>query len=226
MQPRKGEKQRTNLIIFGPPGSGKGTYASRLQSKLGIPAISIGDIFREITEIDSELAREIKRYMNAGELVPDKTTQTVLRERLSEDDTKRGFILDGYPRTLEQAKVLTDFVKIDVIINLVVPKWIIIERLSSRRICKNCGEVYNVRFLKPRMEGVCDKCGGELHQRVDDTVEVIEERLRVYEKQTQPLLAYYTDRVLFVEFKCEDINTPPEVAVEEILKKLKNLEDR
>lgn len=164
--------------------------------------------------------------MDAGELVPDKTTQTVLRERLSEDDTERGFILDGYPRTLEQAKVLTDFVKIDVIINLVVSKWIIIERLSSRRICKNCGEVYNVRFLKPRMEGVCDKCGGELHQRVDDTVEVIEERLRVYEKQTQPLLAYYTDRVPFVEFKCEDINTPPEVAVEEILKKLKNLEDR
>ncbi|MCK4633304.1 nucleoside monophosphate kinase [Candidatus Bathyarchaeota archaeon] len=213
-------------MIFGPPGSGKGTYASRLQSKLGIPAISIGDIFREITEIDSALAREIKRYMNAGELVPDKTTQTVLKERLSEDDTKRGFILDGYPRTLEQAKALTDFVKIDVTINLVVPKWIIIERLTSRRICKNCGEVYNVRFLKPRMEGVCDKCGGELHQRVDDTVEVIEERLRVYEKQTQPLLAYYTDRVPFVEFKCEDINTPPEVAVEEILKKLKNLEDR
>lgn len=164
--------------------------------------------------------------MNAGELVPDKTTQTVLKERLSEDDTKRGFILDGYPRTLEQAKALTDFVKIDVIINLVVPKWIIIERLTSRRICKNCGEVYNVRFLKPRMEGVCDKCGGELHQRVDDTVEVIEERLKVYEKQTQPLLTYYTDRVPFVEFKCEDINTPPEVAVEEILKKLKNLEDR
>jgi len=164
--------------------------------------------------------------MSAGELVPDKTTQTVLRERLSEDDTERGFILDGYPRTLEQAKTLTDFVKIDVIINLVVPKWIIIERLTSRRICKNCGEVYNVRFLKPRMEGVCDKCGGELHQRVDDTVEVIEERLRVYEKQTQPLLAYYTGRVPFVEFKCEDIKTPPEVAVEEILKKLKNLEDR
>jgi len=179
-----------------------------------------------MTEADCELAREIRRYMNAGELVPDKTTQAVLRERLSEDDTKKGFILDGYPRTLEQAKALTDFVKIDVIINLVVPKWIIIERLSSRRICKNCGEVYNIRFLKPRIEGVCDKCGGKLHQRVDDTVQVIEERLRVYEKQTQPLLTYYTNRVPVVEFKCEDINTPPEVAVEEILKELKSLEDR
>lgn len=179
-----------------------------------------------MTEADCELAREIRRYMNAGELVPDKTTQAVLRERLSEDNTKKGFILDGYPRTLKQAKTLTDFVKIDAIINLVVPKWIIIERLSSRRICKNCGEVYNIRFLKPRIEGVCDKCGGKLHQRVDDTVQVIEERLRVYEKQTQPLLTYYTNRVSLVEFKCEDINTPPEVAVEEILKKLKNLEDR
>lgn len=197
-----------------------------MQSKLGIPAISTGDLFREMTEADCELAREIRRYMNAGELVPDKTTQAVLRERLSEDDTKKGFILDGYPRTLKQAKALTDFVKIDAIINLVVPKWIIIERLSSRRICKNCGEVYNIRFLKPRIEGVCDKCGGKLHQRVDDTVQVIEERLRVYEKQTQPLLTYYTNRVPFVEFKCEDINTPPEVAVEEILKKLKNLENR
>lgn len=179
-----------------------------------------------MTEADSELARKIRRYMNAGELVPDKVTQTVLRERLSEEDTKKGSILDGYPRTLEQANALTDFVKIDAIINLVVPKWIIIERLSSRRICKICGEVYNVRFLKPKIEGVCDKCGGELHQRVDDTVQVIEERLKVYEKQTQPLLTYYTGRVPFVEFKCESIDTPPEVAVKEILKKLRSLKDR
>ena len=174
---------------------------------------------------DSELAEEIRHYMNIGELVPDGITQPMLRRRLSEDGSQRGFILDGYPRTLRQARALDDFAKIDAIINLIVPKWIIIERLSSRRICKNCGEVYNVRFLKPSTEGVCDKCGGELYQRNDDTVQVIEERLRVYEKQTKPLLEYYASKVPFIEFKCKDTNIPPEVAVGEILRELRSLED-
>lgn len=217
------EELKTNLIILGPPGSGKGTYASRLQLKLGIPVIATGDILREIVKEETTLSRKVKKYMSKGELVPDSIVIEVLNERLAKDECKKGFILDGYPRTIEQAKALSDFTKIDVIVRLVVPEWIIIERLSSRRICKNCGEVYNIRFLKPKKEGICDKCAGLLYQRIDDTPKVITERLKVYERQTQPLLEYYKGKTLFIEFKCEDIDVPPEVAVAEILKGLKKL---
>lgn len=212
-----------NLIIFGPPGSGKGTYASRLQLKLGIPAIATGDILREIVKEETKLGRKVKEYMSKGELVPDDVVIEVTKERLSRDDCRKGFILDGYPRTIDQAKALDGLVKVDTVILLTVSEWIIVERLSSRRICKNCGEVYNIRFLKPKKEGFCDKCGGELYQRMDDTPKVIKDRLKVYERQTQPLLEYYTSKVPFVEFKCKSIDMPPEVAVEEILRGLKRL---
>lgn len=212
-----------NLIMLGPPGSGKGTYASRLQLKLGIPAIATGDILREIVKEETMLSRKVKKYMSKGELVPDSIVIEVLNERLAKDDCKKGFILDGYPRTIEQAKALSDFTKIDAIVRLFVPEWIIIERLSSRRICKSCGEVYNIRFLKPKKEGTCDKCDGPLYQRIDDTPKVIKERLKVYERQTQPLLEYYKGKIPFVEFKCESIDLPPEVAVAEILKGLQQL---
>ena len=149
-----------NLIILGPPGSGKGTYASRLQLRLGMPAIATGDILREIVKEETMLSKKLKGYMSKGELVPDNIVVEVLKERLAKDDSKGGFILDGYPRTIEQAKALDTFVKIDIIILLIVPEWIIIERLSSRRICRNCGEVYNIRYLKPKKPGICDKCGG------------------------------------------------------------------
>lgn len=212
-----------NLIILGPPGSGKGTYASRLQLRLGMPVIATGDILREIVKEETMLSKKLKGYMSKGELVPDNIVVEVLKERLAKDDSKGGFILDGYPRTIEQAKALDTFVKIDIIILLIVPEWIIIERLSSRRICGNCGEVYNIRYLKPKKPGICDKCGGELYQRIDDTPKVIKERLKVYERQTQPLLEYYKGKAPFVKFKCEDTDIPPEIAVEEILKGLKKL---
>jgi adenylate kinase len=169
------------------------------------------------------LSEKIKKYMSNGELVSDDIVIEVLKERLDKDDCRKGFILDGYPRTIEQAKALDNFAKIDAIIHLLVPEWIIIKRLSSRRICRNCGAVYNLRFLKPKKEGICDKCGGELYQRIDDTPKVIKERLKVYERQTQPLLEYYKGKVPFVEFKCETIDLPPDVAVAEILKGLKKL---
>jgi len=194
-----------------------------LQSKLGIPAIATGDIFRELVKEETPLSKEVNAYMSKGELVPDNVTIKVLKERLAKRDCKKGFILDGYPRTIEQAEALGNVAKIDAVVHLLVPEWVIVERLSSRRICKNCGAVYNIRFLKPRKEGVCDKCGGELYQRIDDTPKVIKDRLRIYEKQTRPLLEYYEGKVPFVEFKCESVETPPEVAVTEIVKGLKKL---
>ena len=213
-----------NAIIFGAPGSGKGTYASRLQSKLGVNVIAMGDIFREIMKEDTPLGREVRGYVEKGLLGPDSLTIQVLKKHIAKIKKKKGFLFDGYPRTIEQAKALETIAKIDVIIQLVVPDWIIIERLSTRRICKNCGEVYNVRYLKPKKDMICDKCGGPLYQRPDDTPEVIKKRIEVYEQQTQPILQYYKEKAVpFTEVKCEKLETPPEVMVEEILKGLKKL---
>ena len=217
-------KKKLNAIIFGAPGSGKGTYSSRLQSKLGVDVIAMGDIFREIITEDSQLGKKVKGYVERGLLVPDDIVVEVLRQRLSKIPKGKGFILDGYPRTVEQAKTLEKIAKIDVIILLVVPDWIIVERLSTRRICKNCGAVYNIRFLKPKVEGICDKCGGPLYQRSDDTAEVIEKRIKVYEEQTKPILQLFKEKkVPFVEARCVALDTPPETVVELILKELRKL---
>jgi adenylate kinase len=213
-----------NAIIFGAPGSGKGTYASRLQSKLGVHIIAMGDIFREIMKEDTDLGREVKGYVEKGLLGPDSLTIQVLKQHIAKIKNKKGLLFDGYPRTIEQAKALETIAKIDVIIQLVVPDWIIIERLSTRRICKNCGEVYNIRYLKPKIDLICDKCGGPLYQRPDDTPEVIKKRIEVYEQQTRPILQYYKEKAVpFTEVKCEKLETPPEAIVEEILKGLKKL---
>jgi adenylate kinase len=213
-----------NAIIFGAPGSGKGTYASRLQSRLGVNVIAMGDIFREIMKEDTPLGREVRGYVENGLLGPDSLTIQVLKRHIAKIKNKKGFLFDGYPRTIEQAKALETIAKIDVVIQLVVPDWIIIERLSARRICKNCGEVYNLRYLKPKKDMICDKCGGPLYQRPDDTPEVIKKRIEVYEQQTRPILQYYTEKgVPFTVVKCEKLETPPEVMVEEILKGLKKL---
>jgi len=211
-------------IIFGPPGSGKGTYASRLRAKLGVDVIAMGDIFREIMKEDSPLGKKVKQYVEKGLLVPDDVVIEVLKQRLAKSSSKKGFILDGFPRTLEQANALDKIVAIDVVIKLTAPDSIIIERLSTRWICKSCGEVYNVRYLKPKVEGLCDRCGGQLYQRPDDTAKVIKERIQVYERQTQQILQHYKEKkVQFVEFKCEILDMAPDVAVESILRDLKTL---
>jgi adenylate kinase len=216
--------EMVNLIIFGPPGSGKGTYASRLQLQLNADVIATGDLFREIIKKSTSFGIKVRSYIQKGLLVPDEIVIEVLKKRLARVPSGKGFILDGYPRTMEQAKALENIAKIDAIIQLIVPDWIIIERLSTRRICKKCGEVYNLRYLKPKIDMICDKCGGPLYQRPDDTPEVIKKRIKIYERQTQPLLKYYREKgTPFIEFKCEKIDVPPEMAVEEILKSLKKL---
>jgi adenylate kinase len=211
-------------VIFGAPGSGKGTYASRLQARLGVDVIAMGDIFREMLKEDSELGRKIKSYVEKGLLVPDDVVNDVLKQRLAKVPSGKGFVLDGYPRTVEQADTLENITPIDVVILLMVPDWIIIERLSTRRICRNCGTVYNIRFLKPKVEGVCDKCGGPLYQRPDDTAEVIEKRIKVYEEQTQPILRRFKEKkVPFVIAHCDKLDMPPETVVDSIVKDLQKL---
>ena len=224
MEEAKGDRSKLKAIIFGAPGSGKGTYASRLQTKLGVEVISTGDIFRELMKENSELGRKVRGYVEKGLLVPDEVVVEVLKQRLSKIPKGKGFILDGFPRTLEQAKILDSITKIDVILLLDVPDWIIIERLSSRRICRNCGTVYNIRFLKPKVEDVCDKCTGPLYQRSDDNPEVIKKRLQVYQDQTKPLLEYFKQKKLpFLVSSTTSLDQPPEPIVDKIVAELKKL---
>jgi len=217
-------EREMKAIIFGPPGSGKGTYASRLQAKLSVDVIAMGDIFREIMKESTPLGLKVKGFVEKGLLVSDDVVVEVLKQRLAKVSSEKGFILDGFPRTIEQAEALDKIVRIDVVILLTVPDWIIVERLSTRRLCKKCGEVYNVRYLRPKVEGVCNKCGDQLYQRSDDTAEVIKDRVKVYEKQTRPILQHYREKkVKLIEFKTENLDMPPEVAVENITKELKKL---
>jgi adenylate kinase len=211
-------------IIFGAPGAGKGTYASRLQAKLGVDVISMGDIFRELVKEKSDLSTKVKSYMEKGALVPDEVVVEVLKAHLAKISQGKGFILDGYPRTLDQAKKLNSITKIDVIMQLNVPDWIIIERLSTRRVCKNCGTIYNVKYLKSKVEGVCDKCGGSLYQRADDNPETIKKRLEIYQEQTSPLIAYYKEmKIPFIELETKSLDQSPEPMVERLLSELKRL---
>ncbi len=211
-------------IIFGAPGAGKGTYSTRLKTQLGVDVIAMGDIFREQVKENSELGKKVKSYVEKGALVPDEIVVEVLKQHLAKIPKGKGVILDGFPRTLEQAKILESIFKLDVILLLDVPDWIIIERLTSRRICKNCGAVYNIRFLKPKVEGVCDKCGGQLYQRADDNAEVIKNRLKVYQDQTSPLIVYYKEKkVPIITSTATAVDTPPEPLVEKMLAELKKL---
>jgi len=218
------QKGKMRFIIFGPPGAGKGTYASMLASKLKIAQIATGDIIREEMKRNTDLGKKITRFVKKGELVPDEIVIEIIKEETDKPSSKNGFILDGYPRTIEQAKALDKTEEIDAVIRLVVPEWVIIERLSSRRICKRCGAVYNVRYLKPKKEGVCDVCGGELYQREDDKPEVIKERLKVYKAQTQPLISYYEDKVPFVNIRCESVDIPPKTIVKDILQEFQKMD--
>lgn len=210
------------FIIFGPPGAGKGTYASRLGHELKITVISTGDIFRSEVKRNSDLGRKVATYLAGGKLVPDKIVVDVLTKRISLSNGNRAFILDGYPRTIEQARALDNMAKIDAVILLIVPELVIVERLSNRRVCKKCGAIYNLRFLQPKKPGICDNCGGELFQREDDKPEVIMERLKIYEAQTQPLINYYKSDLPILNIECKSVDIPPKVIVERIMEELRN----
>ena len=212
------------LIFFGPPGCGKGTYASRIGPKLGIPQVSTGDIFREAIASGSELGKKAETYVKEGSLVPDEVVIGIIKERIEQKDYKNGFILDGYPRTMEQAKALEHVTDIDLVINFILPEDIIIEKTLARRVCEKCGTIYNVADIKkhgiemppilPKKKGICDRCGGNIIQRKDDNEKTIRDRLEVYRRQSEPLIEYYENKGLL---KTVEVIGPPEQMVPIIL---------
>ena len=191
------------IILLGAPGSGKGTLAKKISRDFGLPQISTGDLFRAIVKLDSPLANRVKEIMASGGLVPDEITIEMVKDRVEKSDCEKGFILDGFPRTVAQAKALEDFAKIDSVILVELPNETIIERLSSRRTCPKCGEIYSI---EDNPEQVCKKCNTPLIQRDDDKPDTIKHRLEVYETSTAPLINFYSDRL----FKVSSAGTPEE----------------
>lgn len=208
------------VILLGPPGSGKGTQATRLSKELSIPHISTGDLFRENISKNTDLGKRAKEYTNAGKLVPDELVLDMLFERVSQPDCVKGYLLDGFPRTLAQAEAfgkhlpaITDL----TVLNLDVPDDLIVKRIEGRLTCKQCGNIHNRYFSPPKNENECDKCSGQLEQRTDDNAQVVKERLRNYHSQTKPLIDYYSKKgVLFTV----DGTQSPDNVFQALLKKL------
>lgn len=192
------------LVLLGPPGAGKGTQAAEIVKKYNVPHISTGDIFRKNIGEGTELGKKAKEYMDKGLLVPDELVVAIVKDRLSEADCREGFLLDGFPRTVDQANALDNELKsldykLDYVINIHVDKESLIERAVGRRICKDCGATYHIKFNKPKVDGKCDLCGGELFQRSDDTEETVTKRIEVYLEQTEPLIGYYKEKGILVD---------------------------
>ena len=187
------------LILLGPPGAGKGTQAESIKEAYNLIHISTGDIFRKNMKENTPLGVKAKEYVDKGQLVPDEITIAMVEDRLSQEDVREGFLLDGFPRSTSQAEALDDIMmelgsKIDKVINIEVDKNILVDRVVGRRICKECGATYHVGSNPPKQEGICDKCGGELYQRADDTEETVAKRISIYEEETLPLVEYYTEK--------------------------------
>ncbi len=187
------------IIMLGAPGAGKGTQAKMIADKYSVPHVSTGDIFRANIKNGTELGMEAKKYMDAGQLVPDELTVKILLDRVAQDDCKNGYVLDGFPRTIPQAEVLDNALnelgdKIDYAINVDVPDENIVKRMGGRRACVSCGATYHIEHVPPKKEGICDRCGSELILRDDDKPETVKNRLNVYHEQTQPLIDFYTNK--------------------------------
>lgn len=201
-----------NIVLMGLPGAGKGTQADKIIEKYDIPHISTGDMFRAAMKNGTELGLEAKSYIDKGALVPDEVTIGIVRERLAEPDCENGFLLDGFPRTIEQAEALDNILadlgrKVEHVINIKVEEDELVKRLTGRRICKVCGSSYHLVFNPPKVEGVCDKDGGELYQRADDNLETVSNRLEVNIKQSQPLLDFYNNKNVLTDIDGQkDIN--------------------
>ena len=207
-----------NIILLGAPGAGKGTQASRISDNYRLPHISTGDIFRENIKNQTPIGLLAKSYIDGGKLVPDEVTCKIVEERISREDCKEGYMLDGFPRTIAQAEALEKITKIDLVINIDVDFSLLLDRLCGRRVCKDCGESYHISRLNG--ETKCSRCGGELYQRKDDNPETVQSRLDVYNAQTAPLIEYYTKKGLI--FNVEG-NTTPEDVYEKVSAKLDSL---
>ena len=213
------------LVLLGGPGAGKGTQAERLAQALGIPQVSTGDLFRENLQNQTELGQLAKGYMERGELVPDEVTVGMVRERLSRPDAAKGAILDGFPRTIAQAEALEALLadlgsEVAVVPYIKVPEDVLLARLAGRWTCRRCGAMYHQIFSPPEKVGVCDKCGGELYQRPDDTPETQRHRIEVYFEQTAPLIGYYRDKGLLVEVDGQPGIAEIQAELQNIIKRL------
>lgn len=211
-----------NIIIMGPPGAGKGTQAELIKAAYPIPHISTGDMFREAVANSTAMGIEAKKYMDAGQLVPDQVTIGIVEERLAMADCEAGFLLDGFPRTTVQAQALDQVLakrgrKVELALNISAPLDVLVERMIGRVSCVNCKTVYNTKFHPPQAEGICDKCGDQLIQRSDDKEDTARKRLQVYMDQTQPLLQYYEQKDILVTF---DGNRNPQILFEEVSREL------
>jgi len=206
-----------NMVFLGPQGSGKGTVIGKIKYKFGVPHISTGDMFREALKEGTEFGKKAQEYMNRGELVPDDVTCGMVQERIARDDCVNGFMLDGFPRNLNQAEALSGITQIDTAVLIDVPQEVSLERLSGRRQCRECSTIFHLKFVPPKREGICDKCGGELYQRDDDKPEAIMERLAIYRSETMPIADYYERLGVLVTV---DGSGRPEDVAAQVLNKL------
>ncbi len=212
-----------HIILMGPPGAGKGTQAEMMAKEFSVPHVSTGDIFRSAIKEGTEMGKKAKEYMDKGALVPDEIVVGIMKERLQKPDCAEGVLLDGFPRTAEQAEALDEVLQelgmsIDAVVNVEVEDEELVSRLTGRRVCQKCGTTYHVKHNPPKVRNICDHCGGELYQRSDDTVETVKERLSVYNRQTKPIIDFYQRKGLYVSVDgSQKIN---EVS-EEIKEKLK-----